>query len=121
MAKIKKISKDSIRLQQLKKERLIEYGMYSLIGITGALLIHMAHTFDTGTTEMLVENITNETMARATGLTGLGLSGLSLTGFISSRIVNKKSREELKNLKMELMPYETCICNETEEDIIKNR
>ncbi len=64
----------------------------------------------------IYENITNETMARATGVGGIGLSGLGLTGFLSSRIINKKRREEIKDLKME---YETCVCNETEEDILK--
>ena len=119
MAKIKRINSASMRLNELRKERLVEYGMYSLIGATGLLFVAMAHEFDTGKAQMLVENITNETMARATGATGLGLSGLSLAGFISSRIVNKKRREEIKNLKMELMQYETCVCDETEEDILK--
>lgn len=119
MAKIKRINSASLRLNELRKQRLIEYGMYGLVGVTGLLLVELAHEFDTGSAQMLVENITNETMARATGAYGLGLSGLSLTGFISSRIVNKERREEIKNLKMELMPYETCICNETEEDILK--
>lgn len=121
MAKIKNYkSTQELELNRLRKENLMYYGMYAFIGLTGALMLKMGHNINVGNTEILVEGLSDETFARMFNTTGVGLLATDIVGSITV-FNDKERRKRIRELKEELLPYETCICNETEEDIKMNR